>query len=340
MINVLNVPFVIDLGNGFAKRIFGKGVKIEQAIFSKVPTYYNKDSYAAISFSKGGKQIYIGDDVIKSSTKGKSALGEDEIERYSSDEFNDLFLGFIAKDLKHDVIIPHLVTGLPVNHFTAKREEVQNKFTGKKIVYLNDRELMFDIKKVHVIPQPLGTYMYLVANDLINSDDEETLVIDGGYGSFDVTALKGETIIDRAGDEIGVKNAYVEIQKLLIDKLGESKNLTIQNMPNLLQKGYKQNGNVIDIYGMDEVQSILRDNFNEAFEFVRDNRFDLKSYDNVVWTGGFSKLYIDFINEIKRDNFIILGNAQEANALGYYEYGKALMEEDETYSNVRWWIKR
>jgi len=324
---VLDVPYAIDLGNGFTKRMTQQGAIIEPSVIGNQPNYWNEEGYDVLSFN-GSEPYYIGDDVINAGITPIPALGDDDASRYESEEFKKLLFGFIARDFKESVIIPLLVTGLPVAHFKAKGKYLTEMIKGVKVVNINGKDVVIEVKKVVVLPQPIGTYMYLVGKGDIKPTDEYTLIVDGGYGTVDITEMKGKSIVKRAGDEIGVKNAYIEIYNYLVDRFGNMRNLSVSNMPYILKNGLKVEGTPINVAQIGDIQRILEAHFNEVFSFIRNNRFDLKSYDKVVFTGGMALLHRHLIEAKERANFIVIDEAQVANCLGYWEYGKAVLASE------------
>ncbi|GGE64672.1 hypothetical protein [Priestia taiwanensis] len=110
--------------------------------------------------------------------------------------------------------------------------------------------------------------------------------MDCGHGTLDVTELKGKTSVKRAGNNEGVKEAYIEIYNMLSEEYGSLKTLTISNVPNLLQNELTLGGANISIIKKKEVQAILKKHFNSIFTFLQDNKFDLRAYDKVIFTGG------------------------------------------------------
>ncbi|MGE6895725.1 ParM/StbA family protein [Priestia flexa] len=321
--------YEIDLGNGFTKRLVGSEVVTEPSVIAKRPNYYTTDNdLVSLSLDKDEK-YYVGKDAVKSNAPLIAALGDDDDQRYTSQEFQSLLYGFIAKDLKEDTTIPLLVTGLPVNHYTSQAATVMQRYKGAKVVHVNDKEIVINVKDVHVLPQPLGTYMYLLSEEKIEPE-ARTLIIDGGYGTTDVTELTGHTIVKRAGDDLGVKNAYNDILMLIVDKFGSkgTKNLTLSQMPYVLEKGFKSDGQLINVSELPEVKKVLDEHFTTNFNFVRDRGFDLYSYDYVVWTGGMAELHKERIESKKRKNFIVLEDGQEANVKGYGEYAKSVLAGD------------
>jgi plasmid segregation protein ParM len=322
---VLNDSYEIDAGNGFTKRRIGEQILVEPSVIGERPDYYNKTQYTSLSLDNE-EQYYVGDDVIKSGVSAIAALGDDDEMRYRSKEFDQMFYGFLAKDFRTSVEIPLLVTGLPVNHYLSQANYLIKKLKGSKIAYVDNDEIIIHIKDVHVLPQPLGTYMYLVATEHIDPE-ARVIVIDGGYGTLDVTELKGQNIIKRAGADIGVKTAYEEILTFIIDKFGSrgTKDLNLSQMPFILENGFKADGQLFNIVAMPEVQRILNKHFERNFNFVRDRGFDLSASEHVIWTGGMAELHAERIAAKERKNFIILNDGQEANLKGYSYYAKSVL---------------
>lgn len=332
MNKVLTIPYAIDLGNGFTKRTNGERVIVEPSKLQARPDYFSSsDTKSSFRFQESGSYL-VGNDTDP--TKAISALGDDDLERYESQEFKQLLYAFIAKDFKESVTIPHLVTGLPVNHFKAKSETLKNIIKGKKVISIDDQEIIIDIKNVHVLPQPIGTYMYLVNLNKVDPETDTTLIVDGGHGSLDVTEMRGYTITARAGAEIGAKKAHIQIYNYLVDQFGDMRSITLSNIPNLLDKGLIYDGKTLDIRNIKEVKDILKNHFDEMFRFIRENKFSLKDYNQVIFTGGLAIMHKDLILEKNRNNFVVIDEAQEANVLGYFEYGKAV-QENEKNSVVR-----
>ncbi|WP_254555481.1 hypothetical protein, partial [Salmonella enterica] len=63
-------------------------------------------------------------------------------------------------------------------------------------VKVNGELITVKVKECLVIPQPVGTQYYLVKKQIINKEDR-ILIIDGGFGTFDVTDMSGNAVIDR-----------------------------------------------------------------------------------------------------------------------------------------------
>ncbi|MFP3467635.1 hypothetical protein, partial [Leifsonia sp. SIMBA_070] len=139
-----------------------------------------------IELTNTDSTYYIGEEARKSKLPLVRALGENKAKRYEDPTFKKQLFGFIAKDFKKNVTIPLLVTGLPVSHFGNQRESLQKVAMEETAVKVNGELITIKVKQCLVIPQPVGTQYYLVKKDIIKKEDR-ILIIDGGFGTFDVT---------------------------------------------------------------------------------------------------------------------------------------------------------
>ncbi|MGR5978906.1 hypothetical protein ACT7DJ_14385 [Bacillus cereus] len=162
--NLLEITtYSIDLGNGYTKRIVNGECIIEPSVIADVENYFSDDVDITILQLSEGAAYFTGDNVGILGLKPISALGEHDMDRYETPEFKKMFFGFLAKDFKQDVTIERLVTGLPVQHFKTKGKIVEELLKGRTVVKVNDKDIIIDIKNVSIIPQPIGTYLHLVA---------------------------------------------------------------------------------------------------------------------------------------------------------------------------------
>lgn len=319
--------YSIDLGNGYTKRVVNGECIIEPSVIADVESYFSDDVDVTILQLSEGEAYFTGDDVGILGLKSISALGEHDMDRYETPEFKKMFFGFVAKDFKQDAIIERLVTGLPVQHFKAKGKFVEELLKGRTVVKVNDKDIIIDIKNVSIIPQPIGTYLHLVAKKAVTPNKDLTLIVDCGHGTLDVTELKGKTIVKRAGNNEGAKEAYINIYNTLVEEFGSLKELAIPNIQNILLDGLLVSGSRMNVRAKSEVQKILKKHFNSIFTFLQDNKFDLRSYDKVVFTGGIVHLYHDYFGERAEANFLVVEDGQTANARGYHEYGKVMIKK-------------
>lgn len=147
---------------------------------------------------------------------GMTATGTDTVRVLNdsyifSPQYKALFLGalsYMGKE-SYDVI----VMGLPVkNMYNA--EKLKQQFTGK--FEINDGKEV-EIKKVLVIPQPLGGFYDIAIRENMYDEmiDEINLVIDPGYLTFDFLLLNGLTPIESRSDAMngGMSKVLISMAK-------------------------------------------------------------------------------------------------------------------------------
>lgn len=318
-----------DLGNGFDKDTHdGIEVTVEPAVYSEPDLdsfQANPDDDKLVRVGEGDP-IFIGQDALDSGFPIKSALGESDINRYSSKEYKDLLYGSMAKKIKANADIKMLVLGLPNKHYKKKHQELKEMVIGRKIVTVGNIEYCLNIKNADVIPQPMGTFFYLYAQgeDL----EGEVLIADGGYGTFDATVVNNGKVTEWSGNNNGLKESYKKIAKLLEEKF-EGKTFKINNIPHVLKNGFRSGGMWINpLEDVPEVKRILDEHFEEIYNFLIDEYRNLNRFDYVIWTGGAAQAHKDRIEKInKRNNFYILTDGQTANSKGYHDWGMGLLGE-------------
>lgn len=335
MTKVLNVPYAIDLGNGFTKRTHGSEVIIEPSAFSMVDDFFQYQSDAPVI----DKEYLIGEDAITQGRNISFALGDTDLDRYFDESFQRLLLGFIAKDfadVEDRITISLLVLGLPLNHFSIQAK-VAAHYTGKKVININNNDLIVDIKEVAIVPQPVGTYMHLVDSKKVDPSKGDTLIVDGGFGTLDITAMRKFSVVERAADNLGVSMAYKDIFNILATKFSSLPDeLSVGTLPFYMEHGFSYQGSQVIINDIPEVKKILDNHFNQVFQFIRSQKFRLETYQKVIFTGGMALLHKDRIEDKNKPNYVVLENGQEANVLGYLSFGKVkLKNEKEKTTSVR-----
>lgn len=326
--------YAADVGNGFSKRSWevlenGRVIKhkrVEPSVFSSPKSNFWQKTKNLVEVYD--EELYLGTDALNSGHLLRSALGDSDFSRYESKEFKQLVWGFMAKDLQTEKEIDVLVMGLPVTHFRSKREALISQFMDQvMVVKIEGRPIVLKVKKVQVLPQPLGTYFYLDAfKNLENLEESRILIVDGGYGTLDITEMKGLEITDVWGRNLGMKKAYGKINSFLQEEF-EGYDYGINMVPHVLQEGFTYGGKRVDIENLPQIQGILRDHFENVYDALVDKYGSLKGFDYVIWTGGMAMAHLSRIQEKekKEGNFILLEEGQLANVMGYHAFGKTLL---------------
>lgn len=321
--NLIKDVYAIDLGNGFAKRQWGSAsMAIEPAVFARPIDYFNTVNEKLVSLLDDRK-LYIGKDAFDSGYLVENAIGEEDIARYDSPEFKELLFGFIAKDCKIDSVINYLILGLPVKHFKNKRESLQKMAVGKKMVSIGSKQIVIEVKQCIVVPQPLGTYMYLETKDM-DTKTSKTLVIDGGSGTLDITEMKGQEVISFDGSDLGMNSPYEEIVNILETEYNGI-DINVNYIPYILENGLKYAGGVIKVDEFPQVIKVLDRHFDAVLKRIISKYKSFNKFDNVIWTGGMALSHEKRIKGKHIPNFTVLKDGQLANVKGYYEFGKGLV---------------
>lgn len=313
--------YSMDLGNGFCKRVYDGKVLVDPSVYAEPLDYFNMKRRDKTISVNDGRTIYIGNDAFDSGYTIKSALGDSDIERYDSPEFKELLFGFIGKDVGEDAVIDLLVLGLPVQHFGKKRVELQEMAKGKKMIRLDETEIVINIKEVVVIPQPLGTYMYMESQG--HDTKAKVLVVDGGYGTLDMTEMKGKEVIGYDGSNLGMKQAFKDIYNVLVRDY-DGADLNFNHIPSILREGLRYQGGVVEVATNPKINQILDSHFNDVYSRIIDVYNNTKKFDMVIWTGGMALTHKGRIEAKNQKNFKIIENGQDANVLGYDEFGKGI----------------
>lgn len=332
MVNVLrseivNALYALDLGNGFAKRIFTGSTKVlvDSSVVAQKPVGYNSSNLETYSLNKTD-HYYLGNNVIKTKLKPLRAQTIDKADRYFSDRYELMLYALIAGDFPNakEINIPILGLMLPNEHYLPLEEKLQQKYTGSKVITVSGVDVSINIKQVIVLPQPLGSYAYAMSKKLITTEDE-VLICDGGAGTFDPAVVANNVVKDDNYSNEGVDNAYVLIRKRLIAMFGELPYFkTLSNIPLILKHGVLKDGDIVPVSEDKEIVKILNAHLNDIFEYLLENNYNVMSYSKVLWTGGLAPLHEIRLKEKPNKNFIVLGEeGQEANVLGLWNVVKA-----------------
>lgn len=320
-----------DLGNGYDKQtIDGEEVTVEPAVFAHPTDFFQIDESDTKQVSVNKQRpIYIGQDAIESGRPLKSALGESDSRRYYSDDYKNLLFGSIGKNMMANTKIKMLVLGLPNKHYQNEkiREDLQEMVRGKNLVQVGNIEMVIETLNSFVMPQPIGTVVYLHTEGY--DFNGQILVCDGGYGTFDLSVVKGTSVVDYQQKDLGMKQAYKEIAKILETKLDLE--FKINEIPIVLKQGIPYGREVIyPLEKFPEIRNIMNSHFEELYQFIVDCYGNPKRFSAIVWTGGIAPAHEERIKEMdertKNYNSLVLQNGQVANVLGFHAFGLGLIE--------------
>lgn len=288
---------VIDLGNYNVKGINqdGKRIDFKSNISRNYETYPDGFNYVLLD----GEYTYF----------EKGVFSKEYIK--TNKDYTAQLLYAIAK-LHEEVqnIITNVTLLLPISEMEHKQKYIDD-LKGKEFKYTvkTSRKMDKTVKINDVIVVPEGYASYFTIEDNIKTSS--VLLIDVGGRTSNVVAMESGKPQVLNTYKIGVLNFYSKLKKL-----NEDKEYNLEDVERLIEKG--------DIkVTPKQLATFTNDIINEIKIEV-----NLNHYDNVIWTGGGSKVIESIINDNLPEYCSVNKEPLYSNILG------AL-----TVSKITWGIK-
>jgi len=315
MIRGCNMKIGYDLGYGYAKLVYGRDyqVKVFPSVLAKADQFADDGrGFGDYTLQIDGEKYYVGNAALLS--KSKLLLSAFDGNRINNKVFYDLFLAGIASCIKYDDEEIYVATGLPISAYKAHRKEIA-QYKGKHITCLNNKALRLNLAEIMVIPQPLGTYFKLL-NAYPELKRQSILIVDIGFKTTDLFRIEQDIPLpssttlhfgmsDIARDVIDYANGRID-----------GKTYTINQADDILDNGFIVNGKRQFIPEEIQVNS-LRNVFNAIWARIVELFPDYGTFDRIIFTGGSSLRFREFISSIPLESMAISSDAQLANAIGY-----------------------
>lgn len=260
--------------------------------------------------------------------EGQYLIGEDAVRhsgrKYQSRERNWLetpaykaLASFAVARYSNGAKMVTLVTGLPVAFYKADKER-QKDLLQSLVLALHKNVA------VKVLPQPLGTFFdHLLDGEGGVKDEalaaEKVGILDVGFYTTDAVTLDSLEIVEKQieGFEIGVSTALTEIAKAISDKYDIP--LDLHKVENVVKAGsIKVFGKDMDI--TDIAVPCLKSLAAEISARAKTLWKSGADLDRIILAGGGAELLRLYLADIF-PHALIAGNAQFANASGFYKYG-------------------
>jgi plasmid segregation protein ParM len=244
----------------------------------------------------------------------------------STDQYMALFLAALLVTGAES--IDHLVTGLPVSqaHDKARVEALRTLLAGDHQV---TEKRKITVKKVSVLPQPVGAWLDYVTNQATDAElpllSSRVLVIDPGFFSFDWTVIEdGEMRSAYSGTSTAAMSATLEEANRLIaidngNSVGRDK----------LDRALREGNSAVFIYGQqveiaDYIEKAAATTARKALIDVQQNlRLDTQPYDAILLAGGGAKIYAGAAQQIYPHAKILTAKDTVcANARGFWSYAQ------------------
>lgn len=329
-------PYAIDLGIGFTKRAYRKHVnstttiKSEASTLAPVFTQDESENLTKVSFMDVDFAYYMGEEAHQSEASFLPPFEEDIEQYYESDRFKQQLFGCIAKDYQENIVLPLVVTGLPLSCFGKQHEQLQKIIKKETSVQLDGKFITITVENVLLLPQPIALYAYFIEESIIQ-ERERVLIIDGGFRTLEITDMKQQLILNRYETELGCRKPLKKIENILREHVGESPTLHLHNLPDILYKGYICQEE-IHCLQTSPISTLIQKELNAHFQEILDvvqEQFPFHQYDKIIWTGGVVDMHKKRIQEKQGayPSIHILESAKEAALHGYYILGCRVFED-------------
>ncbi|ABQ23643.1 ParM/StbA family protein [Clostridium kluyveri] len=270
-----------------------------------------------------GKDIDINADTIQTNIDGQDYVvgapnGEYVADSNKIDSIVTEICTFtaIAKSFPENKLIDcNIVAGLPVSYYSKQKSDFKEKLLGygNKKVKLNKHNFQINIVGAEIYPQSAGV-VFVNSKD-VKSDD--SLVVDIGGGTVDVSAFHGLRLTNMATYNLGMLVLYSKLAQKLNSEY-ECKFMDYE-LYDKLKKGYITSNK----FGRIDLE-ILNDDIEEHTNVILNNikrDFNYNSMDNIFVIGGGGVELYDRIKQ-KFKNAILCDDAQFVNANAFELMGQ------------------
>lgn len=341
--------FALDLGNKQTKIKSAKKTKVLPSRFVESSQYGNR---SLLGFAKTEKDVR---DFISSKDESftyvwGTQLDEENVDmvidtigfgaaRYSSREFKlltDFALAELALDYpvaQESIIEVAVVTGVPTSDYIQESalEALQKTIKGDHNVTVDGKTLNIRVKKLFILPQPIGTVINVVTDKNGNLIDSPILngnigVVDVGGGTVLIDALKKMNMVEDRRKQLS-QGAYTLFEAIVKDMTAKGYSVTEHEIEKVVRVG---NDKEKYLWSPDNVQTIdiTESVMKNRTIFTRNIASTIKTtykgfgrMQTILVTGGAANLLIKklFDEEIGITQY--MDNSELANISGFYKYG-------------------
>jgi plasmid segregation protein ParM len=329
----------IDHGNGYVKAISKHATILrpsEYALPGDVPQEViaigggtGSPSLRTYKVGRTNESIVWGDEIHKVANPIATLA---TVDRYKQREYQILSEAILAALAPDGIVEVRIITGVPSNEIkTPLENDIIAVYKGAHYIDVEGGQKMLNVTDVQVLPQPLGSVLacYLDEDGYVADDSYEfgyIGVIDIGSGTTDIDGIKEllREPLDTDTFDLGINTVYQEIANWL-----NAKDAAIKASAPRVKK---------QLAGTNAIRYIVNNNYKVDITEIVDTAFrnlagrvktainarwkDRAKFDKILLTGGGAA--IPQIVEVLRGwhpDIVVVENAQEANAVGFYRYG-------------------
>ena len=285
-----------------------------------------------------GKELDVDVVEVVSDTIGFGA------QRYNRREFKllaDFALAYLAQDYeiaKTGVLEVAVVTGIPTSDYLQKKalDALQKSLKGDHNISINGKSLNIRVKKVYVLPQPVGTVLEQVMDDngeLIESAllNANIGVVDIGGGTVLIDALRKMNLADDKRVQLS-RGAFTIYEAIVKELAKQGYTVNEYEIESVVRAGNEReqyfwspdSNQTLDITDI-----VMRQRLIFTRNIISAIKTTYKGFgrmQTVLVTGGAANLILqkEFAVEIPIAHFV--EDSEIANVRGFYKY--ALTKED------------
>ncbi|MFZ5570384.1 MAG: hypothetical protein ACOZF0_08265 [Thermodesulfobacteriota bacterium] len=331
----------LDIGFGFTKAFNGKETVMFKSIFGEAVDIQFRSDFGNTTFASnlhvtiGEKSYFVGDYAEQQSNVRQFTLDQEKL----LTEFARILALTAAGKFSEKEQPMNVVSGLPVAYFKDNNARLAKILTGQhNITYHRpdgtDITRRIAIKKVRMMPQPLGSFFNLLMDEkgkIVNADltRQKVGVVDIGFRTTDYTIFDKLRYIDRgsATMDTGISKIFRVIANKLQEKTGI--NVELYRMYNAVESG------IIKMRGQEYDISKIRDQvFKQAAEAMANDIDRLWAddwdMDAIILTGGGCMELAAHLKPLISGNVIPVEKGIDSrlnNVQGYLKYGRYIWGE-------------
>lgn len=329
----------IDIGFGFTKATDGKTFQIFKSIYGEAIDFQFKESLLRnspeqdehIQIDIGGTSYFVGELAERQSSNRQFTL---EQTQFVSTSTRTLALAAISRFVTKERQSFKVVVGLPIGHYRQYKDEVRKILRQSHNITITNQqgisqEVLIGINDVKVIPQPIGTVMDRLLDDVGKPNDmrfasEKIGIIDVGFSTCDYTISDKARYSERGSltTQNGISKAFEVISSKLKDNCGI--NIELYRLFEAIETGsIKIRGKGYDLRKITQVafQQLAANIASDANRIWSDD-WDM---DAIMITGGGGAVLAPYLQPLLEGVIIPIEQDLDYrlhNVRGYNKYGR------------------
>jgi len=334
----------IDIGFGFTKVTDGKTFQVFKSIYGEAIDFQFKESLLKngdeqdehIHIDIDGTSYFVGELAERQSSNRQFTL---EQTQFISSSTRTFALAAISRFVTKDRQSFKIVVGLPIGHYRQYKDEVRKILRQSHNIIITHadgekQEVLIGINDVKVIPQPIGTVMDRLLDDVGKASDmrfasEKIGIIDVGFSTSDYTISDKARYSERGSltTQNGISKAFEVISSKLKDNCGI--NIELYRLFEAIETGsIKIRGKGYDLRKITQVafQQLAANIASDANRIWSDD-WDI---DAIMITGGGGAVLAPYLQPLLEGVIIPIEQDLDYrlhNVRGYNKYGRNVWAE-------------